>query len=102
MRAVSYILMVLGIYLLASAAYQEIHGITTRPYKYLPFSRDAILESDYVDHSYQFSIQVLKKNNPQRFREFMEAHWLWASLIEAAGVVLCATEYRLPEKQTTS
>ncbi|MGP8202238.1 MAG: hypothetical protein ACLQU4_22390 [Limisphaerales bacterium] len=40
------------------------------------------------NHAYQFRIHVLKKNNPELFREFMEAHWLWAVLIEAAGIVL--------------
>ena len=80
--------MAVGIYLLASAGYQEFRGSTIRPEMYLPFSKRAILENRHANHRYQFSIIVLKKNNPELFREFMEAHWLWAVLIEAAGIVL--------------
>ena len=68
---------------------------------YLPFSRRAILESPRAHHAYQFHIHVLKKNNPELFGEFMEAHWLWAVLILAAGIVMNATQYRLPDPQTT-
>ncbi|MGD0816349.1 MAG: hypothetical protein ABSA83_22380 [Verrucomicrobiota bacterium] len=85
--ASSYILIVLGIYLLASAGCQEFRGDTVRPAMYLPFTRRAILDRGH-NHAYQFRIHVLKKNNPELFREFMEAHWLWAVLIEAAGIVL--------------
>jgi uncharacterized membrane protein len=100
--AFSYVLIVLGIYLLAHAGYQEWRGDTIRPAMYLPFTKRAILERGHVNHGYQFHIHVLKKNNPELFREFMEAHWLWAVLIEVAGIVLCATQYRLPGNQTTS
>ena len=87
MRVLSYLLIVLGIYLLASAGYQEFRGDTIRPLEYLPFTKHAILEHRH-NTAYLFHIHVLKKNNPELFREFMEAHWLWAVLIEAAGIVL--------------
>jgi hypothetical protein len=95
-RAFSYILMILGIYLLIDAGCQEFRGVTVRPLKYLPFSRRAIL--DHRHHGYYlFRVRVFKRNNPELFREFMDTHWLYAVLIEVWGILLCATQYRLPE-----
>jgi hypothetical protein len=86
--AFSYVLIILGIYLLAHAGYQELRGDTIRPEVYLPFTKRAILDTGHRNKAWQFRIHVLKKDNPELFREFMEAHWLWAIVIEAAGIVL--------------
>jgi hypothetical protein len=61
MRLLSCILMLLGIYLLAVAAYQETHGSTTRPAMYLPFSKRAILDNHHWNSRYQFRIHVLER-----------------------------------------
>jgi hypothetical protein len=97
MRVLPYILIVLGIYLLVRAGYQEFRGSTTRPMMYLPFSKRSLLEHRH-NNAYLFSIRVFKINNPKLFREFMETHWIYAILVEIAGVALCATQYRLPGK----
>jgi hypothetical protein len=102
MRLLSYILMLLGIYLLAVAAYQEIHGRTTRPAMFLPFTERAIRERRHSFNNYIFSVPVLKRNNPQLFREFMTTHWVWAALILGGGVVLNARDYRLQERDTSA
>lgn len=102
--AVSYLLILLGIYLLTHAAYQEFTGDTVRPYQYLPFTRRAILARRNPNPYYQFRIHVLKQNNPELFREFMTAHWVWAVLIAGIGVYLNATGYVPPatEPETPS
>jgi hypothetical protein len=82
-RIIASVLILLGIYLLIHAGYQEIRGDTVRPWEYMPFSRDWVL--DHHHSSYPFKIHVLKANNPERFREFMNTHWFWAALIEAVG-----------------
>lgn len=94
-----YALIVLGLYLLASAAYHEFHGTTRRPLKYMPFSKEDVWDHR-SNNGYQFSIIVFKQNNPRLFRHFMNLHWTWAILIEAGGIVLCATQYRIPEQAT--
>jgi hypothetical protein len=99
-RAWSFMLMVLGIYLLGTAAYQECSGKTIRPVKFMPLSKRDIWDHG-ANNLYQFSIIVSKNNNPALFREYMNFHWLWAALIEVGGVLLCATEYRLPEPESS-
>src|SRR5271154_2269188 len=100
MRALSYILIVPGIYLLVLAGYQEFRGNTNRPESNMPFSSRSILENSHSHHTYQFAIRVLKKNNPTLFRKYMIDHCLWSFWIEVAGIVHCATVILLPEKQT--
>jgi hypothetical protein len=97
MRVLSYILIVAGICLLAGAGYQEFHGITNRPVRFMPFSK-----RDVWDHrrynAYQFAIPVLKKNNPALFREFMNYHWVYASMVLVGGVLLNGASWRYPQK----
>ena len=79
MRALSYILMVLGIFLLVNAGYEEFHGSTTKPV--------ALMGRRY-NTAYLYRIRVLRDNNPELFREFMSTHWIYASVIEGAGCFL--------------
>lgn len=85
MRALSYILIALGICLLMSAGYDEYRGITTRP---LPFT------ARQYHHAYLYSLPVSNGNhpkflnNPKLFREFMTTHWICAALTGGVGWIL--------------
>jgi hypothetical protein len=79
MRVLSYILIAFGIYLLASAGYDEFRGSTTKP---------ATLMGKRHNTAYLYSLSVLKKNNPELFSEFMVTHLIYASLVEVAGCFL--------------
>jgi hypothetical protein len=79
MRVLSYILIAPGICLLASAGYDEFHGSTTKP---------ETLMGKRHNTAYLYSRHVLRENNPELFREFMVTHWIYASLVEAAGCIL--------------
>jgi hypothetical protein len=76
----SYVLIVLGIYLLAAAGYDEYRGATTRP---ATFHRRGMLRTSYVNH-----ILVHRIQNPDLFHKFMIVHWIWAVGIEGIGWVL--------------
>jgi len=78
-RALSYILIALGIYLLASAGYDEVRGSTTKP---------ATLMGKRSNTAYLYSLHLLKENNPELFRKFMATHWVYASVVEVAGGIL--------------
>jgi hypothetical protein len=84
MRALSYILVVLGIYLLASASYQEYHGRTFKPATLLP----AKATSRSANRGYLYSISVLKSQNPELFHQFIVTHWIYAGVVEVAGCIL--------------
>jgi hypothetical protein len=79
MRALSYILIALGICLLASAGHDEFGGNTTQP---------ATVMGRRHNSAYLYSLRVPRKNNPELFREFMVTHWIYASLVEVAGCLL--------------
>ena len=83
MRALSYILIALGIYLLASACYQEYHGRTFKP---------AMLQGKATgmgaNRGYLYSIPVLREQNPELFHQFMVTHWIYAVAVEAGGCLL--------------
>jgi hypothetical protein len=83
MRVLSYILIALGIYLLASAFYQECRGKTFKP---------AMLQGKATglgaNHGYLYSIPVLKSQNLELFRKFMVTHWIYAAVIEVGGCLL--------------
>ena len=72
--------MVLGIYLLVNAGFEEFHGSTTKPFALWPTRR--------YNTAYLYRIQVLRENNPELFRQFMTGHWIYACLIEGVGCVL--------------
>jgi hypothetical protein len=79
MRALSYILIALGIYLLACAGYDEFRGSTTKP---------ATLMGRRHNTAYLYSLRVLRTNNPELFRGFMVTHWIYAALMVVAGCIL--------------
>ena len=79
MRALSYILIVLGIYLLVNAGYEEFHGSTTKP---------LTLMGRRHNSAYLYRTHVLRENNPELLRQFMTTHWIYASLIQGAGCFL--------------
>jgi hypothetical protein len=76
---ISSILIVLGIYLLASAGYDEFRGSTTTP---------AMHTDKHHNTAYLRSLPLLKKNEPELFRQFMVTHWIYASLVEITGCTL--------------
>ena len=79
MRALSYILIALGIYLMANAGYDELHGSTTKPATFMGRRHNT---------AYLYSLRVLRANNPELFRGFMVTHWIYASLVEGTGCIL--------------
>lgn len=83
MRLLAYILIALGIYLLASAAYDEFKGITWKPAMLAgkPYGRAA-------NSGYLYKIAVHREQNPELFRQFMLTHWICALTIAVAGSVL--------------
>jgi hypothetical protein len=85
---ISSILIVLGIYLLVSAGYDEFRGSTTTPAMHL---------EKHHNTAYLHSLPLLKKNEPELFREFMATHWIYASLVEISGFTL----YLKSKKQET-
>lgn len=82
MRALSYILIALGFYLLASAFYDEYRGITTKPAIFPPKAT-----SRNASRGYLFSIPVHREQNPELFHQFMVTHWIYAVTVEA-GICL--------------
>jgi hypothetical protein len=84
MRALSYILIALGIYLLVSAFYQEYQGITFQPAMFPGKARGMSANRGYL-----YSIPILKDQNPELFRKFMVTHWIYAAVVEVGGCLLC-------------
>jgi len=80
----SYILILLGIYLLAAAGYDEFQGITTKPVSLLPHKG---LQRG-TGQAYLYRIHVHQDQDPQLFRQFMTGHWLWAVGLEGIGWIL--------------
>jgi hypothetical protein len=92
MRALSFILIALGIYLLGSAYYDEYRGCTFKP---------ATLQGKATGRSanrgYLFSIPVKKEQNPELFRQFMVTHWIYAVVVEVAGCILYMKTKRIDD-----
>lgn len=78
----SYFLILLGIYLLAAAGYDEFRGITTKPVSLLGEHRHG------MGHAYLYRIPVHREQDPELFRQYMTGHWIWAVGIEGAGWIL--------------
>ena len=80
MRALSYILIVFGIYLLGRAVYQEYSGRTFKPAALLlkATGREA-------NRGFLYSRPVLRNQNPELFRQFMWKHWIYAVVVETGG-----------------
>ena len=71
MRIVAYILVTVGILLLASAAYDEFRGSTRAP------------TSRYNRISYT----ITKNGKPEEFHNAMTYHWFYASILLIAGFI---------------
>jgi len=82
-RILSLILIVLGLYLLGSAWHAEYCGITTLPETLAHGARGG-----YSNSRYLYRRLVYRQYDPERFRQYMLTHWLYASVIEVAGWML--------------
>lgn len=82
MRALSYILIALGVFLLAHAVYDECRGRTHMPVR---------LSGRRFNTRYLYTLPVFRANNPELFRKFMTTHWIYAGLIAGAGCGLYLT-----------
>ena len=79
MRALSVLLLLLGLYLVGSAAYDEYRGLTHKP---------GIVWHYRWTKAYLYKINVRRSEDPDRFHEFMVAHWIYAGLTATAGGLL--------------
>jgi hypothetical protein len=78
----SYILILLGIYLLGAAIYDEYRGITTKPVSLVSgvgFHRRG------MGHAYLYRIHVRRERDAELFRQYMTGHWTWVIGIEVVG-----------------
>jgi hypothetical protein len=75
----SYILILLGAYLIVASSYEEFRGVTHKPYS---------LGRRRLNQSYLYRIPVQREQNPKLFRQFMTGHWIWAVGIEGVGWLL--------------
>jgi hypothetical protein len=71
MRIFSYILVAVGILLLASAGYDEFRGSTRAPTGRYSYSHYTITKND----------------NPEQFHNAMAYHWFYASMLLIAGFI---------------
>jgi len=78
---VSYILILVGIYLVVTAGYDEVRGVTHKPYA---------LGGRRNNQAYLYRIPVHREQNPELFGQFMLGHWIWAIGIEGIGWALYA------------
>ena len=78
MRILSYILMAVGIFLLASDGYDEFRGVTGVPVMFGSGSYPLTFDSG----------DIIKKDNPEDFHDAMVCHWSQASMIVIAGFIL--------------
>lgn len=85
MRALSYVLIVLGVILLALAVNDEVSGTTHVPLQPRSFRRHA------YNSGYLYRRIVRRSEQPQLFREFMTWHWVYAGLIAGIGCALYIT-----------
>jgi len=72
MRIFSYILVAVGILLLASAGYDEFRGSTRAP-------------TGRYSHSHYI---IIKNDKPEEFHNAMVYHWFYASMLLIAGFIL--------------
>jgi hypothetical protein len=72
MRILAYILMAIGVLVLASDGYDEFQGSTSVPSTY--GSRYVIVSSGASDGI------IIKKDNPEAFRNAMIYHWIRSSM----------------------
>ena len=75
LRIISFILVVGGILLLASAGYDEFRGSTRAP-------------TGRYSHSHY---TITKAVNPEEFHNAMTYHWFYASMLLMAGIIACCS-----------
>ena len=78
MRLLSYILVILGVWLLTKAAYQQYRGITTAP---------AMLAREQLAGIVKTG-EIMRRTEPDDFRVAMTLHWLFAIVSAFAGIGL--------------
>jgi hypothetical protein len=78
----SYVLILLGIYLLATAGYDEVRGITTKPATLIG------AHGHGMGHAYLYRIPVRREQNPELYHQYMTGHWIWAVGIECVGWIV--------------
>lgn len=77
-------LILLGAYLLVASGYDELRGVT---HKAVGVGGGRGWSSTR-NQSYLYRIPVRREQNPELFRQFMTAHWIWALGIEGVGWIL--------------
>ena len=77
MRISSFIVLALGIVMLASDGYDELRGITSAPH--------------YRGSGGEL---VFKQDHPEEFRNAMTTHWSMAMIISIVGLIWMATSLR--------
>ena len=92
MRALSFILIVLGLYLLGSVYYDEYRGST-----FMPATLFGGKTGPRFSRQYLYSIPVRKEQNPELFRRFMVRHWIYAGIVEVAGCILYMKSKRVDD-----
>lgn len=80
MRALAYVLLVIGFLLLGASSMDEMRGVTHKPWSWLRRDR-------HYDR-YLYRIPVMEKDNPILFRQFMRTHWIYAGAFEVVGIIL--------------
>jgi len=78
MRLLSYMLLILGIWLLGKAAYQQYRGITTMPAVTVREQLTGIVKSGKIE----------RQKDPDDFRLAMTLHWFFGIVSAFAGMGL--------------
>jgi hypothetical protein len=78
MRLLSFILVILGLWLLCVAGYQQYRGVTTEP---------AILVEERLAGIVKDG-EILKQRDPDDFRTAMTFHWLFGVVSTLSGIGL--------------
>jgi len=87
MRVLSYILLALGIFLLASAGYDEFRGVTHKPAD--------LLRRRHASYSgYLYRIPIVRDNSPGLFQAAIKTHWIYLAVVLVAGVILFPIDNR--------
>ena len=77
MRVLAYILILIGIYALARAGYDEFRGVTGAPVMFGHASYPLIVDLG----------RIHKKDNPEEFHHALTYHWFYASMLVFAGAI---------------
>src|SRR5579859_746901 len=78
MRLLSFMLMIVGFWLLSKAAYQQYQGITTAPVLLVEERLAGIVKSG----------EIVRQKDPEDFRVAMTFHWFFGVVSAFAGIGL--------------